>query len=231
MLRCSHILCKVRRIDDCVRDLELAGFSVQRGGAHNALVWFEQGPFLEFFELPGWCRPLSLPFGLRFGRSAGRRLALWAAAGEGWCDLALEPRGYRPDDPLHLGDVHQFLRTLAPGTSRIINGSRSSAGGGRVRYRFITAGDRQLPFIVSHYHPLQRPERVLHANGALAVARVDFRLPSAAHAALARMLPEDDWLHARAGERRLGVSLSGWRPLPQTSRFIRSLFSDVQEPK
>ncbi|EMM6760066.1 VOC family protein [Pluralibacter gergoviae] len=230
MLRCSHILCKVSRIDDCVRDLELAGFSVQRGGAHNALVWFEQGPFLELFELPGWCRPLSLPFGLRFGRSAGRRLAFWAGAGEGWCDVALEPRGYRPDDPLHLDDIHRRLRALAPGASRIINGSRNSAGGGRVRYRFMTAGDRQLPFIVSHYHPPQRPERVRHANGARSVARVDLHLPATAHAALGQLLPEDTWLKAHIGERSLGVTLAGWRALPQTSRFIRRLFSTTQEP-
>lgn len=230
MLRCSHIVCKTRDIAACVRQLERAGFTVQRGGAHNALVWFEQGPFLEFFEIPRWARLVTLPFGLRYGRSAGERLAHWARAREGWCDVALEPRSYRPEDPLDLDPVRRHLLALAPGASRIISGSRACAGGGRVRYRFMAAGDRHLPFIVSHYQPLQRPAAVKHANGVTAVARVDLRLPDASLNALRALLPDDPWLFSRSGGRRVAVTLAGWRPLPETPSFIRTLFGDTPSP-
>lgn len=228
MLKCSHILCKVPHIGECVAQLAQAGFCVQRGGGHNALVWFEEGPFLEFFELPGWCRLMSLPFGLRYGRSTGRRLAHWARAGSGWCDVALEPRVERAEDPLDLSDVAGFLRQHAAGTSRVVSGRRAAEAGGDVRYRFMTPGDPALPFIVSHYHPRQRPVRVRHANGATAVARVNFQLPSAARAALTRLLPQDAWLRASVGDARRveSVILRGWQPLPDTAPFIRSLFCD-----
>lgn len=36
MLKCSHILCKVDNIRDCVAQLEQAGFSVQWGGRSGA---------------------------------------------------------------------------------------------------------------------------------------------------------------------------------------------------
>ncbi|CAI2005150.1 Uncharacterised protein [Klebsiella pneumoniae] len=235
MLRCSHILCKVDNIRDCVAQLEQAGFSVQWGGdparAHNALVWFEEGPFLEFFELPRWFRWLSYPFGWRFGSSAGQRLRGWAQAGEGWCDVALEPEQYQPEAPLSLDNVSQHLRQQALAGSRVVNGSRKSVQGERVNYRFMMPRGNHLPFIVSHYHPLQRPVCVRHANGARAVTRVDFHIPQPSHRQLQRLLPTDRWLKSQHGERRYvsSVVLQGWQALPQTSEFIQSLFNPSQE--
>lgn len=235
MLKCSHILCKVDNLQQGVADLEQAGFSVQWGGkpgeAHNALVWFEQGPFLEFFELPRAFCWLSYPFGWRFGRAAGARLRHWARAPAGWCDVALEPDHYQPADPLNLENVTEHLRHQMLARSRIVKGSRLAGNGEKVHYRFIAPADRHLPFIVSHYHPLQRPSQITHANGARSVARIHFHLPGASHASLQRLLPDDNRLHAQISARRQvsSVTLSGWQAQAQTSCFIRSLFTVPQE--
>lgn len=235
MLKCSHILCKVDNIRDCVSQLEQAGFSVQWGGdpsrAHNALVWFEQGPFLEFFELPRWFRWVSYPFGWRFGRAAGQRLKTWAHAPVGWCDVALEPEHYQQDDPLSLVNVNQHLRQLSLRGSRVVKGRRHSVTGELVHYRFMMLRGADLPFIVSHYHPLQRPVQVEHGNGARAVACVDLHLPVSSHHPLQQLLPADNWLNRHHGERRYvsGVTLQGWQALPQTTSFIHSLFTQPQE--
>jgi hypothetical protein len=235
MLKCSHILCKVDNLRDSVAQLEQAGFSVQWGSdparAHNALVWFEDGPFLEFFELPRGFRWLSYPFGWRFGASAGQRLRSWALAPAGWCDVALEPERYQPDDPLNLANVTQSLHQLALRGSRVIKGHRVAAHGEKVHYRFMTPRDAHLPFIVSHYHPLQRPEHVRHANGARAVSRVDFHLPAASHSQLQQLIPADRWINGQHSTRRYvsGVNLLGWQALPQASGFIQSLFNSSQE--
>lgn len=235
MLNCSHILCKVDNLLVAVAHLEQAGFSVQWGGrpenAHNALVWFEQGPFLEFFELPRAFRWLSYPFGWRFGRAAGERLRNWALAPPGWCDVALEPEQYQPADPLNLDRVREHLRQQALAGSRIVNGRRISGNGENVHYRFMALADRHLPFIVSHYHPLQRPSQIIHGNGARGVGRVNFQLPAASHASLQQLLPADGWLNALISERRQisSVTLMSWQALPQTSDFIRSLFTVHQE--
>ncbi|MEN4546041.1 VOC family protein [Pantoea agglomerans] len=235
MLNCSHILCKVDNLRDAVALLEQAGFSVQWGGkpekAHNALVWFEQGPFLEFFELPRAFRWLSYPFGWRFGRAAGERLRHWALAPSGWCDVALEPQQYQPADPLNLDRVSEHLRQHTLAGSRLVKGRRISANGEQVHYRFMALADRHLPFIVSHYHPLQRPAQINHANGARGVACVNFLLPAESHTSLLRLLPTDGWLNALSSDRRQvsSVTLTGWQALPQTSDFIHSLFTVPQE--
>ncbi|WP_167013688.1 VOC family protein [Candidatus Pantoea multigeneris] len=235
MLKCSHILCKVDNIHACVAQLEQAGFCVQWGGdparAHNALVWFEEGPFLEFFELPRWFRWLSYPFGWRFGSSAGQRLRGWSQAGAGWCDVALEPEQYQPEAPLSLVQVSQHLQQQALAGSRVVKGRRKSVQGETVHYRFMMPRGEHLPFIVSHYHPLQRPVCIQHPNGARAVARVDFHLPVSSHRHLQRLLPSDRWLNSQQGERRCvsSVVLQGWQASPHTSGFIQSLFKSSQE--
>lgn len=235
MLKCSHILCKVDNIHDCVDQLERAGFTVQWGGdptrAHNALVWFEHGPFLEFFELPRWFRWLSVPFGWRFGRCAGRRLFQWATAASGWCDVALEPLAYQQEAPLNLTGVNEYLRKHSINGSRVVKGSRTSASGGKVHYRFMTLQEKHQPFIVSHYYPQQRPPLVKHVNGAVGVSRVDFYLPAASQGTLKLLLPEDSCLQSHACEKRhiSGVTLRGWQPPPETPAFIHSLFTSSQE--
>lgn len=235
MLKCSHILCKVDNLGDAVASLEQAGFSVQWGGkpgkAHNALVWFEQGPFLEFFELPRAFCWLSYPFGWRFGRAAGQRLRNWALAPAGWCDVALEPEQYQPADPLNLDRIKEHLRQQALAGSRIVKGSRISGNGEKVHYRFMAPAGQHLPFIVSHYHPLQRPSQITHFNGARGVTNVNFHVPKASRASLERLLPTDRWLNTQSSERRQvsSVTLTGWQALPKTSDFIHSLFTVPQE--
>ncbi|MFI8460953.1 VOC family protein [Kitasatospora sp. NPDC085464] len=171
-LRCSHILCKVHDIRSAVADFTAAGFTVTWGSApdkaHNALIWFESGPFIELFELPERFGLLSLPFGLVNGAPAGRRLARWAAGGEGWRDVALET-----DDTELTGAQRALRETGIPG-SRVMKGRRSTPDGSRVRYQFLTPAPARLPFVVSQYDPPQRPAAVSHPNGALGVARVRF---------------------------------------------------------
>src|SRR5262249_54346468 len=51
MLRCSHVLCTVDDIARAVADYTELGFTVEWGSdprqAHNALIWFAEGPFIE----------------------------------------------------------------------------------------------------------------------------------------------------------------------------------------
>lgn len=230
MLRCSHILCKVDNLAYAVASLEQAGFKMQWGSdparAHNALLWFNQGPFIEFFEFPRHFAAFSLPFGLRHGRAAGQRLAWWAKAPAGWCDVALEPRVYLAATPLELTPIRQWLKTMAIKGSRVVRGRRVDPQGTSVHYRFFAPTPVTLPFIVSHYQPLQRPERVNHPNGVTGVARLDITLPAVDCDRLRRILPDDPWLYAHPGVTRQTqpVQMYGWRDQPDADPFVRSLF-------
>ncbi|OEV12820.1 VOC family protein [Streptomyces nanshensis] len=170
MLRCSHILCKVDDIHSTVLDYRELGFSLQWGSiperAHNALLWFEQGPFVEFFELPRAFRLLKWPATLGYGAAAGERLARWAGPGEGWRDLALET------DDTALAGVRTTLKSGGVKTSRVMRGRRTPPDGVPVRYQFLTVRPSGLPFVVSAYDPPQRPADVRHPNGAQHIATV-----------------------------------------------------------
>ncbi|MFC9331199.1 VOC family protein [Kitasatospora sp. NPDC057015] len=194
MLRCSHVLCKVDDIAAVVRDYRDLGFTVEWGSApgraHNALLWFGSGPFIEFFELPPVFGLLRHPFGLVHGGPAGERLARWARPGEGWRDLALET------DDTDLARARSALRTAGLPVSRVIRGRRTRPDGARVRYQYLASRPAGLPFVVSAYDPPQRPARVVHANGARAVARVRMGVAPADRARYAALVGEDRWLSA-----------------------------------
>jgi hypothetical protein len=170
VLRCSHVLCKVDDVRSLVRDYQDLGFTIEWGSAperaHNALLWFAEGPFIEFFELPPAFRLVRWPMGAVYGRAAGERLARWAEPGEGWRDVALET------DDTELGGVHRALRTSGVPVSRVMKHGRTRPDGGRVRYQFLAARPPRLPFVVSAYDPPQRPAAVHHPNGARRISRV-----------------------------------------------------------
>ncbi|WP_234384915.1 VOC family protein [Streptomyces sp. MMG1121] len=170
VLRCSHVLCKVDDVRSVVRDYEELGFTVEYGSAperaHNALLWFEEGPFIEFFQLPPAFRLVKWPMAAVNGRAAGDRLARWARPGEGWRDLALET------DDVELVRVHAALSAGGVRVSRVMKGRRTRPDGDLVRYQFLATHPVRLPFVVSAYDPPQRPASVHHPNGARRISRV-----------------------------------------------------------
>src|SRR5205085_5346420 len=101
MLRCSHVLCTVDDLGQAVQDFTDLGFTVEWGSdprrAHNALIWFPEGPFIELAHFP---ESIDTPA----DAALGERLARWAAPGEGWRDLALET------DSTELGGARAWLR-------------------------------------------------------------------------------------------------------------------------
>lgn len=178
MLKCSHILCKVTNLPEVVRHYESLGFSMEWGSAPekacNALLWFEEGPFIEFFQIPKVFEYVGVPLGLVYGQAARRRWFHWAAAPEGWCDVAMEPAEEAEENTARaFGQLRAAVVEAGISTSRVIKGKRTRRDGSKVRYRFFAPDPVGLPFVVSAYDPPQRPERVVHPNGATCVAYVN----------------------------------------------------------
>ncbi len=183
MLVCSHIMCKVANISETVQDCRKLGFHIEWGSAperaHNAFIWFEEGPFIEFFQIPESWWLLGGPFGLVFGRAAGKRWYRWFGSAEGLCDLALVPVNAADAagkevirDSRSFKAVKQSLNKAGLATSRIINGWRVRPDGLKVRYSFFSPEPSGLPFVVSGYDSCQRPEKVDHPNGARSIERI-----------------------------------------------------------
>ncbi|MFJ7243056.1 VOC family protein [Kitasatospora sp. NPDC098652] len=209
MLRASHILCKVDDVRTVVADYTALGFTVEYGSdparAHNALLWFDAGPFIEFFQLPPAAAALRWPLSAVYGRAAGRRLARWARPGEGWRDLALET------DERDLTGVRTALRSARLPVSRVMRGRRTRPDGAVVRYQFLAPRPAGLPFVVSAYDPPQRPARTAHPNGARGVARVRLGVAAADRPRYDALIGADPWLAVEPAPRTgvIAVELAG----------------------
>ncbi|MEK4063318.1 MULTISPECIES: VOC family protein [unclassified Paenibacillus] len=233
MLKCSHILCRVNDIAEVVRNYEALGFSVQWGSAPeralNALIWFEEGPFIELFQVPKSLTFLIPPLGLLFGRAAGRRWTYWAKAKEGWCDVALEPdeRAAVQGQPQNVGRVEQLaairqsLREAGLATSRVIHGNRTRPDRTKVKYSLFTTEPLGLPFIVSVYDPPQRPEMIRHPNGATGIGWVRMGVAAEHLPAMKLLAAGDRWLRFEDAPQTkvLEVGLSGLDDLLDASRM------------
>ncbi|MEM9464875.1 MAG: VOC family protein [Actinomycetota bacterium] len=174
-LRLSHILQRVTDLPAAVADAEAAGFTVHWGSdpdhAHNALVWFEDGPFLELFAVPPFDESLAEVYVQHAGPGSVLRSRRWATMDDGWCDYALET------DDDDLGEVMDRCSANGMAIGPKFRPNRALPGGGAVEWdlAFPHAGD--LPFVMGAYAPAQRPTTVTHANGATAITSI-----SVAHA-------------------------------------------------
>ncbi|MFC9249798.1 VOC family protein [Amycolatopsis thailandensis] len=195
MLRCSHVLCRVEDIGSTVSSFTDLGFSMEWGSvpgkAHNAFIWFAEGPFIEFFEFPSSLERLRWPVSAAFGRGMGDRLAKWAADGDGWRDVALET------EDTDLTDTRARLKAGGLVVSRRFRNSRTRPDGRRVRYQLVAPSPAALPFVVSAYDPPQRPEAITHANGATGVTAVHFGLRPEHLPDYDRLVGPDPWLRPR----------------------------------
>ncbi len=178
MLKSSHILYKVDNIKTAVTKLIDMGFDVQWGKApekaHNAHIWFDKGPFIEFFQLPTYAYYLFYPFVLLKGKAAKERWNKWAKHPEGWCDIAIEPAD--KENVFDLSKYQDILQKNKLSCSKIIPGKRIKPNGELVKYSFMLLAPEQLPFLVSHYDPPQRPKSTLHPNGVTGIKSLEFKL-------------------------------------------------------
>lgn len=222
MLKCSHILFKVNNLQEAFEDFSKQGFTVSWGSAkekaHNAFIWFEEGPFIELFELPSFLKILALPLRLLKGRSAGSRWKKWGNAPEGLCDIALEPT-----DDAHAFDltvIHEKLLSKGLSPSKIIKGKRVRPDGQKVHYNFILVSPYSLPFVVSLHDPPQRPTQVVHENGATGISKVTLALTEPNLQAYQKLCEDDPWIQTLVRDRECIEQLE-----------LNGLSTDVNERK
>lgn len=243
MLKCSHILCKVNNISDVVRDYEAEGFSIQWGSAperaHNALLWFEKGPFIEFFQIP---KPLTLlipPLGWIYGRAARKRWTYWSKSSAGWCDVAMEPEeriseaghGSGADRIRELEAVRSTVNKAGISTSRLIHGRRTRPDGWKVKYSLFAPEPIGLPFVVSTYDPPQRPKKIEHPNGASGVEWVKMGVADDRLHSFQVLSHGDKWLQAVSSPQTgvLEVCLSGLKTTLDPSRLHGAVFTTAEK--
>lgn len=205
-MRCSHILHRVDDIHAAVRAFQQVGFTVVYGRrpdrSSNALIWFEEGPFIELVRVPRLSLPLRWAVQLYGGRGLRRRVERWAGQDHSWIDVSVET------DDESIGAERDRLVAAGVPMSRILNMRRATPDGVTLRWQLAVPQDPSLPFAMSAYRPSARPERVVHANGATAVARVHVAVPATTRAAWQSLLDgTDPWIRLADGDGDDGVRL------------------------
>ena len=123
-LRLSHVINKVTDLHVATAELTAAGFTFawgsEPGVAHNALVWFDEGPFLEAFQFD---RLAGAATGDTVPPAFAARFRHWISAAPGWCDVALEC------DNTDLGATMARLRAAGVAASGTVAMSRTNPDG------------------------------------------------------------------------------------------------------
>lgn len=197
----SHILCKVDDLHAAVGAWTAAGFTVQLGDrpekAANALIWFEDGPFIELID-PKVARPPAL-FSLAMKKILRaewvHRFDRWANQADGWCELALETTGsVKPE----------LARIKAAGIGAFgpVTNKRKPVDSELIKTQTAFPNDLDLPILMGAYHPDPRPQTVQHSNGATGVREIQVQVPASARPFWDVLLDErEEWLSISTGPR------------------------------
>ena len=162
----SHVLVRVQDLARSVAEYEAAGFTVQWGSdpeaAHNALIHFREGPFIELFDpVPADADPDE------FRARMPPRVGAWVDA-RGLCDHALE--GYRSMEAILDGLAARGIETTPA-----FEAERTGADGVTLRWSLMLPPRLDLPFVMSPYEPapaIPAGDR-RHANGLLRLASLE----------------------------------------------------------
>lgn len=187
----SHVLVKVADLDRAVADLRELGFVVGYASSRHAHVWFTDGPIIELLATPRKAEWLEWPINLFWGKGSGTRMARWARADDGFCDVAV-----LTDEPAAAG---------VP-IGKVIGWERDG-----VTFRFAYPRNPRLPFLVTPYDPPQHPAGLAHPNGATGLTKVVMEIHPDDLAGFERIVGDDPTFKYTAGPvtRVTAVELSG----------------------
>jgi catechol 2,3-dioxygenase-like lactoylglutathione lyase family enzyme len=192
-LRFSHVLIRVDDLHAAVAAYTALGFQCVSGGpagrARNALIYFEDGPFLELLRPPAASGAAGLAMAARLGRSTARRFRRWADSPEGLVEFALET------DDADLRAVRAELRAAGSPLGRAFETARTRLDGVRLTWQMAAPPALDLPFVMSAYSPpdAQPLDVRRHENGARRLVSLELTHPQpvALRTRLAILMGED----------------------------------------
>ncbi|MNB78392.1 hypothetical protein D3C75_250950 [compost metagenome] len=179
----GHILIKSRNLKQTVDDYERMGFTVtyraNPGKAHNALIFLQDGAFLELFDP----KPFPLPDKLLLGLLSLirplqphfiERYRSYIRGGEGLADFALDSM------PAHkAADYLQERIQAGVKLGKRLDMSKKLQDGRKQTWWIAPPEDTGLPFLMSEYDPAVpcTEAETTHANGVLGIDTLVIDVP------------------------------------------------------
>ncbi len=206
MMTLSHILYKVKNLEEAVKDFEDMGFTVRYGAkkekAFNALIWFEEGPFIELYTISKWTKVFVFLAKLIGKGAVARRFQYFIDSDYGWSEYSLENNRYE------LEAENAMLKQLGCQYSTI-NASRKNIYGQKLRWKLSMPLDLGIPFFMSAYKPNPRPQSIEHRNGAKSVRSLTWGVPSE-NIEIIQQFTDDSRLQLEVGSGFQSIELEGF---------------------
>ena len=168
-MQISHVLYRVDDLHKAVKSMENAGFIVEYGTkpekAYNAIIWFEEGIFIELFknsELASWVKWIMKLFGYQ---SILKRIKKWEEIETGWCEWSLETK------LVNLNDQKKLLRTKKI-PFKFHKAKRTNITEKKLKWELLIPHSIDFPFLMSTYTPNPRPPKINHPNGIKGISKL-----------------------------------------------------------
>lgn len=199
-MQLSHVLYRVKDLKTAVEKLRDEGFIVEYGTsplkAYNALVWFEEGVFVEIYTnsgLPNWAKWLMKIFGYQ---PVLDRMNKWEYIEKGWCEWSLETMAD------HLSEQKAGLREQGI-PFKFHKAKRKDIKGQILRWELLMPHAIDFPFLMSAYVPNPRPKKINHPNGISGVSKLVVGTENLDAVLLKQLLPDQKGLELIAGKKGL----------------------------
>lgn len=209
MMKLSHILYKVDNLEEAVKEFADMGFTVAYGAnpkkATNAMIWFEEGPFIELFTVKVNPVVYSILKGLLklTGKNALlKRIDLYKNAPKGFCDVSIETeeRELKKYTDLLAAEGYACDRT---------KGRRTNLDGEKLNWQLAAPPSLDIPFLMSAYNIKQGPKKIKHRNGALSIEEVIFATDNKNRPMLNKLV-QDERLKFVEGSGIMDIKIKGW---------------------
>lgn len=164
----SHYLVRVEDLHQAVADFQAAGFFVEYGSkpdkAYNAMIYFEEGGFIELFNPPlhglkGRLQRSMAWLGAKLGHALLARFNRWVTY-SGLVDFALESR-------VDLNVSLEAARQRGAIVGKIRDSSRIREDGVTTRWQLSIPDRAEAPFLMGPYEPPPDLSATMlaHSNG------------------------------------------------------------------
>ncbi|MDO5095851.1 MAG: VOC family protein [Peptostreptococcaceae bacterium] len=170
-MKLSHIILKVKNLDDAVKEYRDKGFVVEYGKSknpYNALIYFSEGPYVELLASTGM--PGIIKFLMRlFGKgSMIDRLEKLDNSEIGYCELALE--NYKDN----LSEEMAILKKHGIGSVSMPS-HRLDTHGRDLRFQIAMPDVLNVPFMMTYFSEDPKPKNFVHPNGIQRVKKVIYK--------------------------------------------------------
>lgn len=193
-MKVSHVLYKTNDLNESIDRFRKMGFKVDFGSktrAHNALIYFSEGPYIELLKKAPVPSYINLILILLGKRKVVERFRYWENVQEGFFGLCLENNQteFKNEEDIMIKHRQKFFVTKSQRTDPL----------NRVlKWRLLFPFELKLPFLMTYFNVCPKPRHFIHPNGIKGIAHIVFGTDEKLFPVI-RELCDDERLELREG--------------------------------